>query len=113
MKTRLLWKLLGINVLVIALTVLTVWMAIDYLAADYYKDLMKQYNISPAEIHEMFVTATHRSLIQATIYALDFGRAAEFRAHKESSPPAFRDDAGNPKNCHGRLYGQGSYFVAG
>jgi signal transduction histidine kinase len=70
MKSRLLWKLLGINILVIGVVILIVWLAIDYLASDYFMTLMKEYNISPSSVHRMFLEATHRSLIWASVATL-------------------------------------------
>jgi signal transduction histidine kinase len=70
MKSPLLWKLLGINVLAIAVVILIVWLAIDYLASDYFMTLMKNYNISPTDVNQMFLDATHRSLIWATVATL-------------------------------------------
>ena len=55
MKTRLIWKLFAINLLVIALVVLIVWGAVDYLAEEYFISLMDKYHISPKESHQMFV----------------------------------------------------------
>lgn len=70
MKNRLLWKLVWIYVLVIGVVMLIIWLAIDYLAADYFMALMKQYNISPTAVHQMFLDASHRSLIWASLSAL-------------------------------------------
>ncbi len=70
MRSRLLWKLLGINVLAIGVVILVVWLAIDYLAADYFMALMKKYNISPTETHGMFLEAIHRYLLWASLVAL-------------------------------------------
>jgi two-component system sensor histidine kinase BaeS len=70
MKSRLLWKLLGINILTIAVVILIVWLAIDYLASNYFMTLMKNYNISPTDVNQMFLDATHRSLIWATLATL-------------------------------------------
>ena len=61
---------MGINVLVIGVVILIVWFAIDYLASSYFMTLMKDYNISPTTVHQMFLDATHRSLIWATIATL-------------------------------------------
>ena len=69
MKQRLLWKLLAINLPNIAVVVV-MWLAIDFLAADYFATLMKQYNIEPDDAHEMFIEAIHRYLLQATLLAL-------------------------------------------
>lgn len=70
MRIPLLWKLLGIHVLVIGMVILVVWLAIDYLAADYFMTLMKDYNISPTAIHQMFLAAAHRYLLWATLGTL-------------------------------------------
>ena len=42
MTRTLLWKLIGINILVIGSVIEIVWMAIDYLAADYFMAFMEQ-----------------------------------------------------------------------
>ena len=71
MKQRLLWKLLLINIVpVIAIIILVVWLAIDQLAASYFMALMDKYEVSPSDIHQMFLTAVHRYLLWATIAAL-------------------------------------------
>ena len=67
---RLLWKLLGVNILVIGFVVIIVWVAIDYLAADYFVALMDKYHISPTSSHQMFIHAVHRYLIWATLAAI-------------------------------------------
>ena len=69
MPVRLLWKLLAIHVLVIGLVILVVWLTIDYLAADYFMALMKQYKISPTDVHQMFLHAAHRYLLWASVAA--------------------------------------------
>jgi len=70
MTKTLLWKLLGINILVIGSVIVIVWMAIDYLAAGYFMILMEKYNISPTSSQQMFVSAVHRYLIWASLAAL-------------------------------------------
>jgi signal transduction histidine kinase len=70
MTRTLLWKLLGINILVIGSVIVIVWMAIDTLAAGYFMALMQKYNISPTSSHQMFVSAVHRYLIWASLAAL-------------------------------------------
>ncbi len=70
MTRTLLWKLLGINFLVIGSVIVIVWMAIDYLAADYFMTLMEKYNISPTSSQQMFLSAVHRYLIWASLAAL-------------------------------------------
>lgn len=63
-------KLLAINAAVIFIVILFVWLAVDYLAADYFGVLMERYHISPTESHGMFVTSVHRYLIGASILAV-------------------------------------------
>ncbi len=71
MKNRLLWKLLLTNILpVIAVIFLFVWLAVDKLAANYFMALMKVYDISPSDIHQMFLTSVHHSLVWACLAAL-------------------------------------------
>ena len=71
MKQRLLWKLLLINIVpVIGIIILVVWLAIDQLAAGYFMALMDKYEVSPNDIHQMFLTAVHRYLLWATVAAL-------------------------------------------
>jgi two-component system, OmpR family, sensor histidine kinase BaeS len=71
MKHRLLWKLLFSNIVpVIGVIILVVWLAIDKLAANYFMALMKKYDVSPTDIHHMFLTSIHTYLIWATAAAL-------------------------------------------
>lgn len=70
MINRLIWKLIGINLLIIGCVILIVWLAIDYLAADYFVTLMNKYNISPTASHRMFINAVHRYIIWASFSAL-------------------------------------------
>lgn len=66
----LLAKLLLVTV-VPAMTIIgVIWLAIDKQAAGYFMELMKKYEISPTEIHQMFLTSIHFSLIWASVTAL-------------------------------------------
>ncbi len=67
---RLLYKLLAINVPMLAAVVLIVWAAIDYMAADYFAALIAEYGVSPDKTHEMFLDAVHRYLAWAAIIGL-------------------------------------------
>lgn len=71
MKQRLLWKLLLINIVpVIGIIILVIWLAIDQLAANYFMALMNRYDVSPTDIHHMFLTAIHYYLVWACLAAL-------------------------------------------
>lgn len=70
-RERLLWKLLLINVVpVIVIITVVIWLAIDQLAARYFMALMKKYDISPTDIHQMFLTSIHYYLLWASLAAL-------------------------------------------
>ena len=78
MTRSLLWKLLGINILVIMFVIIIVWLAINTLAAGYFVTLMEKYNISPTSSHEMFVSSVHRYLIWASLAAILLAVALSF-----------------------------------
>ena len=78
MTNRLLWKLLGINILIIGFVIIMVWLAVDYLAAGYFMTLMEKYNISPTSSHQMFLSAVHRYLVWASLGALVLAVAFSF-----------------------------------
>jgi two-component system sensor histidine kinase BaeS len=69
-KKRIIWKLLGINILIIGFAMIIVWLAIDYLAADYLSKLMEKYQVSPIDTSQMFTDSVHRYLIWATLASI-------------------------------------------
>jgi len=77
-RVRLLWKLLAINIPVIGGVIAVVWIAINYLAANYFMVLMDKYDISPTEAHQMFLHAVHRYLIWASLGALALAASLSF-----------------------------------
>jgi two-component system, OmpR family, sensor histidine kinase BaeS len=70
MTKSLLWKLLGINILIIGFVIIIIWLSVDYLAAGYFMTLMEKYNISPTSSHHMFVSSVHRYLIWSSLAAI-------------------------------------------
>lgn len=74
----LLWKLLGINILIIGFVIMIVWLAVDTLAAGYFMTLMEKYHISPTSSHQMFVSSVHRYLIWASLAAMILSVALSF-----------------------------------
>lgn len=70
MNSRLIFKLLAINLAVIGFVMAVVWLSIDVLAAGYFTTLMEKYNISPGPAHHMFVSAVHRYLIWSCLGAV-------------------------------------------
>lgn len=77
-RTRLLWKLVAIHVLLLIGLIAAVWMTIDLQAADYFTDLMREYNVSPATLHEMFLDAVHRYLLWVSVLGVVLGAAANW-----------------------------------
>ena len=69
-RESLLVKLLLVTVVPAITIVLVIWLAIDKQAAGYFMALMKKYDISPTEIHQMFLSSIHFSLIWASFVAL-------------------------------------------
>lgn len=69
-RSTLLFRLLAINVLVLAAVLVVVWLAIDYMAAGYFATLIQEFGISPARTHAMFLDAIHRYLLWAAIIGL-------------------------------------------
>lgn len=90
MRNRLLWKLLGINIPVIAGVIAVVWLAIDYLAASYFTVLMDEYHISPDEAHGIFLDAIHRYLLWASLCALGLAGALSFLLTRKVLRPLFQ-----------------------
>ncbi len=66
----LLIKLLLVSLIPATSIITVIWLAIDKQAAGYFMALMKKYEISPTEIHQMFLSSVHFSLFWASIVAL-------------------------------------------
>lgn len=69
-KISLIWKLVAINLLGVGIVILLAWQVIDHFAADYFMSLMKQYNIDPKVLHEMFLHTTHQFLLLSMFLGL-------------------------------------------
>ncbi len=79
MRVQLLWKLLLINIIpVIGVVILVIWLAIDQLAASYFMALMQEYEVSPTDIHQMFLASVHRYLIWASVAAMGLAFTLSF-----------------------------------
>jgi len=87
LKKTLLWKLLGINIIVIIFVIIVVWLSVDYLAAGYFVTLMEKYNISPDSSHHMFVSSVHRYLVWSSIAAIVLAVALGFLLVKRALGP--------------------------
>lgn len=69
-KISLIWKLVAINLLGVGIVIFLAWQVIDHFAADYFMGLMKQYNIDPKVLHEMFLHTTHQFLLLSMFLGL-------------------------------------------
>ena len=78
MKRYLIFKLLAINLVVIAFVMAVLWFSIDTLAAGYFVTLMEKYHISPGPAHSMFLGAIHRYLIWACLGAVGLAALLSF-----------------------------------
>jgi len=78
MGSRLLWKILAVNVPLLVLVLALVWLTVDTLAASYFSELMTRYHISPDETHQMFLDAVHRYLVWTVAGALTLAVGLSF-----------------------------------
>lgn len=90
MKRRLIFKLLAVNLVVIAFVMAVVWLSIDTLAAGYFTTLMEKYHISPEPAHDMFVHAIHRYLIWACLAAVGLAVLLSFLMLRRILAPLIR-----------------------
>ena len=90
MKRYLIFKLLAINLVVIAFAMVVIWVAIDTLAAGYFVTLMEKYHISPEPAHEMFVGSIHRYLIWASLAAAILAVLLSFIMTRKALSPLTR-----------------------
>ncbi len=70
MRPSLFWRLLAINLLVVALVVTVTWVALEHFAAAYFARLMDEYHIVPDDAHQMFLDAVRRCFVWATLIAV-------------------------------------------
>ncbi len=90
MKSRIIWKLLLINMVVIAFVMVIVWFSINTLAAGYFMTLMERYHISPKPAHAMFVDAVHRYLLWACLAAAALAALLSFLMMRRVLSPLIR-----------------------
>jgi signal transduction histidine kinase len=89
-KSRIIWKLLLINLVVIGFVMIIVWFSIDTLAAGYFVTLMERYHISPEPAHAMFVDAIHRYLLWACLAAAALAALLSFLMMRRVLSPLTR-----------------------
>jgi two-component system sensor histidine kinase BaeS len=89
-KSHLVFKLLAVNLVVIAFVMGVVWLSIDTLAAGYFVTLMEKYHISPEPAHDMFVGSVHRYLIWACVGAVGLAAMLSFLMLRRILAPLMR-----------------------
>ncbi|MBA3562603.1 MAG: HAMP domain-containing protein [Gammaproteobacteria bacterium] len=90
MSSSLLWKLLGIIVLVIGAAMLVVWITIDVFAADYFSFLMEKYKVPKNEVQQIFLNAAHRYLAWAAVVAISLALILGFLLIKMIFAPLYQ-----------------------
>ena len=61
---------MALNISVTGLVISVIWFSIEYLAANYFTELMNRYQIAPKEIHGMFLNSVHQYLVGASTIAI-------------------------------------------
>lgn len=69
-RVPLLWKLMGVHLLVITAVIGLIWVALERFAGQYFMQIMKEYNIDPVMPHEIFLQATRSTLIWTSVGAV-------------------------------------------
>ncbi|HXC61381.1 MAG TPA: ATP-binding protein [Nitrospiria bacterium] len=82
-KISLIWKLVAVNLLGVGIVIFLAWQVIDHFAADYFMDLMKQYNIDPKVLHGMFLHTTHQFLLLSMFLGLGLVLLVSFLMTKQ------------------------------
>ena len=77
-RVPLLWKLMGIHLVVITTVIGLIWIAVERIAGNYFMQLMKEYHIDPVVPHEMFLHATTATLIWTSIGAVALALVASW-----------------------------------
>lgn len=73
MRRSLLWKLLAVNVVVVGIAMTVAAVHISRLADTVFSSLMKEFHIQVEGLHQLFLAALGRSLVQATLIAAGLG----------------------------------------
>ena len=77
-RVPLLWKLMGIHLVVITAVIGLIWIAIERIAGNYFMQLMKEFHIDPVTPHKMFLHATTSTLIWTSIGAVALALVASW-----------------------------------
>jgi len=77
-RLPLLWKLMGIHLLVISVVIAIIRLAIERIAGNYFMQLMKDYHNDPVMPHQMFLHATTSTLVWTSLGAVGLALAASW-----------------------------------
>jgi two-component system, OmpR family, sensor histidine kinase BaeS len=102
MRRHLVWKLFAVNLPAIGVVILVIWIAINYLAADYFSVLMEKYHVSPTTTHQMFLDAVHRYLLWASLLAIACAMLCSFFLTRKVLRPLSQMTAMTPKLAAGQ-----------
>jgi two-component system sensor histidine kinase BaeS len=73
MRRSLLWKLVGVNILVVGVAIAVTAMSVGRLADQIFSNLMKEFHIEVEGMHQAFTQALSRSLVEAILIAGGIG----------------------------------------
>jgi len=73
MRRSLLWKLVGVNILVVGVAMAVTAMSVGRLADQIFSNLMKEFHIEVEGMHQAFTQALSRSLMEAILIAGGIG----------------------------------------
>ncbi len=77
-RVPLLWKLMGVHLLVITAVIGLIWISLERFAGEYFMQIMKEYNIDPVMPHEIFLQATRSTLIWTSVGAVTLALMASW-----------------------------------
>lgn len=90
MRDSLFWRLLAVDLLVIALVVTVTWMTLEHFAAVYFARLMDEYHVAPDDAHQMFLGAVRRGFVWATLISAVVAGVAGYAATRAVLRPLRR-----------------------
>lgn len=106
-RSRLVWKLLGIIALAIPLALLIVWLAIDFFALDYFSSLLDQFGVPQKDkVMDMFLDSVHRYLLWSGVAAIALALALSFVLIKMILRPLYQMIAITGKIAEGDYTGR-------
>jgi signal transduction histidine kinase len=87
MRRSLLWKLVGVNILVVGVAIAVAAMSLGGLADQIFSNLMQEFHIQVEGMHQAFTAALSRSLLEASLIAAGIGLVVSLFLFREVVRP--------------------------